>query len=302
MSPSPRHRGRFAPSPTGRLHFGSLITALGSCLDARSAGGEWLVRIEDVDCTREVPGAADGQLRALEAFGFAWDGEVARQSARTARYDSMLRELIGEGHAYVCACSRRQIAAAARHGAEGWIYPGTCRGRALEDGPHRAVRLRTDDAPVTFVDRVYGEISCCVESELGDFVLRRADGLHAYQLAVVVDDADQQVTHVVRGADLLRSTPRQILLQRLLGLPTPDYAHLPLALGPTGCKLSKQDLAHPVEPANPLPALLDAWRFLGQRWATAAPASVAEFWQEAERCWDLGRVPALPPPAPSVAP
>jgi glutamyl-Q tRNA(Asp) synthetase len=296
MSAERRYRGRFAPSPTGRLHFGSLVAALASCLDARAHGGEWLLRIEDVDRTREARGAADDQLRTLDALGFAWDGDVVRQSRRTALYDAALEELSADGHSYVCRCSRRQIAAAARQGVEGWIYPGTCRDLALDDAPHRSLRLRTDDAPIVFCDRVYGEVGCRVASELGDFVIRRADGLHAYQLAVVVDDADQGVTHVVRGADLLRSTPRQILLQRLLGLPTPAYAHVPVVLGPDGRKLSKQDLAHPVDSAHPLRALRDAWAFLGQRWDADAPATVAEFWRQAPRRWDTSRIPALPPP------
>ncbi len=294
MTTVPSYRGRFAPSPTGRLHFGSLVAALASCLDARAQGGAWLVRVEDVDRTREVAGAADAQLATLEAFGFAWDGEVQRQSPRTQRYDEVLHALLAAGHAYVCACSRRQIAAIARHGVEGWIYPGTCRAIGLADAPHRAVRLRTDDVPVAFVDRVYGEIGCRVASTLGDFVIRRADGLYAYQLAVVVDDADQGVTHVVRGADLLHSTPWQIVLQRRLGLPTPIYAHVPVVLGPDGRKLSKQDLAHPVDPADPLPALLDAWTFLGQRWESVAPGTVGEFWEESTRRWDLAGVPARP--------
>jgi glutamyl-Q tRNA(Asp) synthetase len=296
MPRPPRYRGRFAPSPTGPLHFGSLVAALASCLDARSHGGEWQVRIEDVDRTREVPGAADAQLATLEALGFAWDGNVVRQSARPERYDAALQALARAGRTYVCACSRRQIAAAGRPGADGWIYPGTCRERGLEDGPHRAVRLRTDDAPVVFVDRVYGDIRCDVERELGDFVVRRADGQHAYQLAVVVDDADQGVTHVVRGADLLLSTPRQILLQRLLGLPSPAYAHVPVALGPDGRKLSKQDAAHPIEHARPLAALLAAWDFLGQCWESGAPGTVTAFWEEAVRGWRLERVTPRPPP------
>jgi glutamyl-Q tRNA(Asp) synthetase len=291
MSSVPRYRGRFAPSPTGPLHFGSLVAALASCLDARTQGGAWLVRVEDVDRTREVAGAADVQLATLEAFGFAWDGEVLRQSTRTRRYEEALYALLAAGHAYFCRCSRRQIASVARHGVEGWIYPGTCRGLGLADAPHRAVRLRTDDVPVGFVDRVHGAIECRVESELGDCVIRRADGLHAYQLAVVVDDADQGVTHVVRGADLLHSTPWQIVLQRRLGLPSPGYAHVPVVLGPDGRKLSKQDSAHPVDRAKPLPVLLEAWDFLGQRWLSGRPGTVGEFWEEAPRCWDLARVP-----------
>lgn len=285
------YRGRFAPSPTGCLHFGSLVAAVASYADALAHGGLWLVRMEDVDRTREVAGAADDILRTLEAFGFEWAGEVVYQSRRTARYEEALAQLRAAGAAYPCACSRSAIAAAGRIGPEGPVYPGTCR-RGLPVGARgRSIRVVTTDSPVAFDDAVCGPISQRMESEVGDFVVRRADGCFAYQLAVVVDDAEQEVTDVVRGADLLRSTPRQIHLQRLLGLPTPRYAHVPLVLGPDGRKLSKQDRAHPVERAAPLPALRAAWSFLGQSDIGEA-ATPAELWRLAARTWNLSKVPA----------
>lgn len=301
------YRGRFAPSPTGPLHFGSLVAAVGSYAEARSRTGQWLVRMEDLDRPREVPGAADAILHTLEAFGFSWDGPVLHQSRRTAAYAAALARLSELDLTYPCGCSRRQMAAtAAAVGPEGPIYPGTCRRRpAARDippasaasspvpviTPPEAIRLRVETPPLSFHDRVQGWIVQDLMTEVGDFVLRRADGLHAYQLAVVVDDAFQGITDVVRGADLTRSTPRQMLLQRLLGLPTPGYAHLPLALDGLGRKLSKSDAAIPVDPRDPLPALLQAWAFLGQPPLRARLATPAEFWARALDRWDLARVP-----------
>lgn len=296
MNATPRYRGRFAPSPTGPLHFGSLVAALASFVDARAHEGQWLVRIEDVDRTRAVAGAADDILRTLEAFGFAWDGDVAYQSRRTALYEDALDALRRSGTAYDCACSRRDVARAGHVGAEGPVYRGTCRSGLPKGARPRAVRVRTDDLPTRVVDAVYGEHSQRLESALGDFVVRRADGFFAYQLVVVVDDADQGITRVVRGADLLSSTPRQVHLQRLLGLPTPAYAHVPVVLDDHGRKLSKRDRAHPVDPSDPLRALRAAWRFLGQADEVTRAASPAEFWDLAIARWDLGRVPAIPPP------
>lgn len=204
------YRGRFAPSPTGPLHFGSLIAALGSCLDARQQGGTWLLRMEDVDTSRNVPGAADDILRTLAAFGFEWDGPVLYQSQRLAAYGAALEQLKQAGLAYGCACSRKEIADSATHAAidGGLAYPGTCR-KGLPDGrAARAWRLRVDNGEVAFIDRLQGRVVQHLEDDVGDFVLRRADGLFAYQLAVVVDDAWQGITDVVRGADLLASTPR----------------------------------------------------------------------------------------------
>jgi glutamyl-Q tRNA(Asp) synthetase len=256
MDPPPRYRGRFAPSPTGPLHFGSLLAAFGSWLLARQAGGEWRVRIEDLDPPREIAGAAAGQLRTLSAFGLEADGPVLYQSRRHDAYASALERLIASGHAFECHCSRADLAGT------GGIH------RACAPGARRAdpaIRLRVPDPScVAFDDLVQGPQQQDVAREVGNFVLRRADGLWAYQLAVVVDDAAQGITDVVRGADLLDSTPRQILLQRLLQLPTPRHAHLPLILGADGKKLSKSADALPVDDDDPLPALRAAWCALGQ--------------------------------------
>lgn len=254
--PTGGHRGRFAPSPTGPLHFGSLVAALGSWLMARHAGGEWWVRIEDLDPPREIPGAADAQLRTLAGFGLISDAPVVRQSARHALYREALDRLLAAGLAFECRCSRSDLAAT------GGIHRA-CRPQATRT--QAAVRLRVaDGGPVGFDDAVHGRIVQHVAAEVGDVVLLRGDGYWAYQLAVVVDDAAQGITHVVRGADLLDSTPRQILLQRALGLPTPAHAHLPLVVDDSGHKLSKSMAALPVDGDDPLPALRLAWRALGQ--------------------------------------
>jgi glutamyl-Q tRNA(Asp) synthetase len=250
------YRGRFAPSPTGPLHFGSLLAAFGSWLMARHAGGEWWVRIEDLDPPREVPGAADAQLRTLAGFGLVSDGPVVRQSQRHALYRDALDRLLAAGFAFPCRCSRSDLAAV-----EG--IHRACRADITRTGA--ATRLRVPDGSViVFDDALQGRVEQNVSSEIGDFVLLRADGFWAYQLAVVVDDAAQGISHIVRGADLLDSTPRQILLQRALGLPTPLYAHLPLAVDAQGRKLSKSLAALPVDGSDPLPALRLAWRALGQ--------------------------------------
>jgi glutamyl-Q tRNA(Asp) synthetase len=283
------YRGRFAPSPTGPLHFGSLVAAVASWLDARSAGGEWLVRIEDVDRPRTVPGAASAILRALEALGLGWDGEVAYQSTRGALYEAALERLRAAGHVYRCRCSRREIADSAIHGIEGAIYPGTCRHRAVPAAEPAAERAVAPEEPIAFEDRVQGPVTQKVARDIGDFVLKRRDGLHAYQLAVVVDDAEQGITHVVRGADLLWSTPRQIALQRWLGYPTPRYLHVPVAADRAGEKLSKQTQAPPVDAAHALDALRAALRFLGQR--EARGANPRELLEHAQAAWDPARIP-----------
>ena len=255
--------GRFAPSPSGPLHFGSLVAALGSFLTARSEGGRWLLRIEDIDTPRVVPGAADTILHTLEAFGLCWDGPVVYQSRRLPHYEEALRRLLAAGLAYPCSCSRQEMARTAAKPLGALLYPGTCR-----HGPHRpgqptAIRLHTDARIIRFHDLIQGPYSQCLETAVGDFVIRRVDGLFAYQLAVVVDDAAQGITQIVRGSDLLDSTPRQIYLQHLLGLPTPDYRHLPVAVDRFGYKLSKQTQAEPVNGRQPAPTLLAALRFLG---------------------------------------
>ena len=287
------YRGRFAPSPTGPLHFGSLVAALGSWLMARDAGGAWWVRIEDLDPPREVPGAAEDQLRTLAGFGLVSDAPVVRQSERHDHYRTALDRLLADGLAFGCVCSRSALAAG------GGVH------RACVPGPARAetaVRLRVPDGSVVaFDDALCGRFAQDVSTDVGDFVLLRADGCWAYQLAVVVDDAEQGITDVVRGADLLDSTPRQILLQRALGLPTPRYAHLPLIVDADGRKLSKSLAAVPVDGDDPLPALRLAWRALGQRRGPFdAPGAVARGLAMATAAFDPGLIPRKPVPLAAV--
>ena len=279
-----RYRGRFAPSPTGPLHFGSLVAALGSYLEARTRGGEWLVRMEDLDPPRVVPGAADDILRSLEACGLEWDGPVVRQSERSDAYHGALHRLRDKVPVYPCACSRREIADSAVTGAEGPVYPGTCRDGLAEGKRARALRIVTRGASIAFDDALQGRIAHDLEKETGDFVLLRADDVYAYQLAVVVDDVEQGVTDVVRGADLLDSTPRQIYLQRLLGHSTPRYLHVPAVVNAAGEKLSKQTGAAPVDASRRGRELERALAFLGQPAAADLAAAV--------RNWDASLIPA----------
>jgi len=292
----PHYRGRFAPSPTGPLHFGSLVAAVGSYLDARAQGGEWLVRIEDVDEPRSVPGAADGILRTLEAFDFAWDGEVVVQSRRLDLYHAALSRLQLDGYVYPCACSRSEIAATSMRASVdgGLLYPGTCRSGLGEGKAARAWRLRVPDREFHFVDRVQGESRQNLEREVGDFVLLRADGQYTYQLAVIVDDALQGVNAVVRGVDLLDSTARQMWLQHCLGLPTPTYAHLPVVVNAVGEKLSKQTRAAAVDPAQASLQLTAALRFLGHPPPSELQgAPLADLWRWSIGAWSITRVPAV---------
>ena len=268
-----------------------MVAAVASYVDARHHGGTWLVRIEDVDQTRVVPGAEQQILNTLLAFGMQWDERVVRQSERTALYDEALDSLIERGAVYRCNCSRKLIAAMARVGNEGPIYPGTCLRVPVPPGVAAAWRLRVTDAPVAIADRVLDSIVQNPAKEIGDFVVRRIDGFTAYQLAVVVDDQAQGVTDVVRGADLLWSTPRQVFLQHLLGFHTPRYAHMPVVYGDNGHKLSKRDHAHPLDDAHPLPALRAAWRWLGQIDAPDDITSPRAFWQWAVPRWNIGQVP-----------
>jgi len=280
------YRGRFAPSPTGPLHFGSLVAALASYLDARAQGGDWLLRIDDLDRGRCVPGMDTQIVRTLESFGFEWDGEITFQSEHTEAYRSALATLQRQGRIYYCRCSRKQIAVAATQaGLEGPIYPGTCRTLGLSDGKGLAARIRTDESEIRFEDRLFGEQNQNLARDIGDFVVRRADGYFAYQLAVVVDDYSTGINQVVRGADLLPSTPRQLWLGQLLGFPHPRYLHIPLVFGPDGKKLSKTDQAHPVNTDDPLPALLDAWRFLCQPSPQPDSLSFQDFWPWAKAHW-----------------
>jgi len=275
--------GRFAPSPSGPLHFGSLVAAAASWLDARAARGRWLLRIEDLDAPRTQAGAADDILRTLERFGFTWDGPVLYQSLRSARYEAALQKL--QASTYWCGCTRREIADSAlglaADGAQ--IYPRTCRSGLPAGKAARGLRLEVGRYTVSFRDRVHGSRQQDLAREVGDFVLYRADGQVAYQLAVVVDDAEQGVTDVVRGADLFDSTGRQIHLQRLLGYPQPRYLHVPVAVNANGEKLSKQTGARALDPSRRDELLPRVLAFLGQRATADLDEAVAD--------WDPGRIP-----------
>ena len=284
MSTEPAaYRGRFAPSPTGRLHFGSLLAAVGSWLHARSHGGTWLVRIEDIDPPREVAGASSAIVEALSAFGMTSDEPVLFQHTRHDAYAAALQRLVDAGLAFPCACTRAEVRDRGVH-----------RGRCAAPCASRpsSWRFAVPDREITFVDALQGTFRQNLREEVGDFVLRRADGLWAYQIAVVVDDAAQGISHVVRGADLLDSTPRQMLLQDALGFPRPAYAHLPLLLDAEGNKLAKQTGAAPLDTADPLPALRHALAVLGMDDAATRPASTPErLLESAIDAFDLSRVP-----------
>jgi glutamyl-Q tRNA(Asp) synthetase len=297
-----QYRGRFAPSPTGSLHFGSLVAAIGSYLDAKHHHGTWLVRMEDLDTPRCVPGAAEDILRTLEVFGLHSDEPVLHQSQRAAAYEEALHQLQACSAVYPCCCTRKEIADSALPGIEGLVYPGTCRNSIPSGREGRAWRVRTDrpPSPLEFDDALQGRITQNLEREIGDFVVKRADDLFAYQLAVVVDDASQGITHIVRGADLLASTARQIYLQRLLGLNTPAYMHLPVVVNTAGEKLSKQTLAAPVDTAQPVATLLRVLDFLRQQPPAAlADGDVGGVLAWAIEHWDaakLRRIQTLPAP------
>jgi len=284
--------GRFAPSPTGPLHFGSLVAAVASYCDARSRDGQWLLRIEDVDQTRYVAGASEEIIHTLQRYGFVWDGDIIYQSQRSEYYQTALAQLHQRGLAYPCTCSRKEIAdSSTLLGIEGAIYPGTCLQHPTKPGAAAAWRIKTDTQTITFADQIQGQQHHQMASDIGDFVVKRADDLFSYQLAVVVDDALQGVTHVVRGADLLNSTTRQIYLQQLLGYPTPVYAHIPLVFNADGQKLSKQTLATALPDDNVVPTLIAALTFLQQTLpAHAQSLSVAELWQWAVAHWQLPKI------------
>lgn len=283
----PEYVGRFAPSPTGRLHFGSLVAAVASFAQARALGGRWLVRMEDLDPPRERAGAAQAIISDLAAFGMVSDLPVLFQSTRADAYAEALSQLDAQGLIFACGCSRKQLAGHA-------IYPGTCSKGLPPGASSRTLRVRCS-GEISFHDKVQGPVMEQLERDAGAFVVRRADGLTAYQLAVVVDDGWQGVTEVVRGSDLLDSTGRQIFLQRALGLPTPEYAHLPIAINDRGNKLSKQTGAPELDPQNPLPLLVRAWQFLGQSLPPLKHTRrVPDFWGWAVENWQLSRVPGQP--------
>ena len=293
-SATKRYRGRFAPSPTGPLHFGSLVTALGSYLQARSQQGEWLVRMEDIDPPREQPGAADRILLALEAYHLHWDGSVLYQSSRHEAYEAALAQLAEDHHTFPCGCSRKAIAnrLAATTIDSGFIYPGTCRNGLPPGTVPRATRVRVPNYRDSFIDTLQGRVETDLENDIGDFVVQRADGLYAYHLAVVVDDAEQGITDIVRGTDLLSSTPPQRYLQDCLSFPHPQYSHLPIAVNSQGQKLSKQTFATAIDTQNPEPTLTKALTFLGHPPAAeleGADPGLLMTW--AIEHWDITKVP-----------
>lgn len=286
--PDSRYTGRFAPTPSGYLHFGSLVAAVASYLDARAAGGRWLVRMEDLDPPREMPGAQAAILQTLERYGFEWDGPVERQSERSEAYAAVVEQWLRSGLAYACTCSRKQLEGS------GGIYPGTCRNAGHDWHGEVAIRIRVPELEYAFVDRIQGEFRQHLGREVGDFVIRRRDGLYAYQLAVVLDDAWQGVTDIVRGADLLDNTPRQLYLQELLGVAHPRYLHVPLIVQPDGHKLGKSYRSPPLAAEQAAPLLLRALKALGQaapaELAGATPAEVLA-WGVAH--WDAARIPRV---------
>jgi glutamyl-Q tRNA(Asp) synthetase len=291
MSNNRPYRGRFAPSPTGPLHFGSLVCAVASYLQAKSQGGEWLVRMEDIDPPREPEGAADDILRTLEAYGLCWDEQVVWQSTRRDAYEEALLRLDQQKLTYPCTCSRKQIREAANRTHKN-IYPETCRSQVFTRSPH-AIRVQTEFQDIQVNDVIQGIYSQNIREHVGDFVVKRVGGYYAYQLAVVIDDAEQNITEIVRGSDLLDNTPRQIYLQQLLDYPQPQYIHIPIATK-NGDKMSKQTKAPPVKSRNPVETSVQALMFLGQRipdqWQWA---SIEELWQWAESHWDLSAVPKV---------
>ncbi|PHV13313.1 tRNA glutamyl-Q(34) synthetase GluQRS [Chitinimonas sp. BJB300] len=290
---SPPYRGRFAPSPTGLLHEGSLLTAVASYLEARRRGGQWLLRMEDIDPPREMPGAADNIVRTLADFGFEWDGPILYQSTRLDVYKEVLNSLIARKIAYPCGCTRKEIADSSARGIDGPIYPGTCRNGLPPGRQTRAWRLRLEEtALMDFNDAIQGAQQQSLIDQVGDFVLLRADGYFAYQLAVIVDDAEQGITDIVRGADLLDSTPRQLYLQRILGISRPNYAHLPILVNAAGEKLSKQTRAAALLVSRASSFLWQTLERLGQRPDPALKmASLEEIWAWSRSNWQLELVP-----------
>lgn len=285
--------GRFAPSPTGPLHFGSLVAAVASYLEAKTHSGKWLLRMEDLDRPREIKGAADAILHSLDQFGFEWDNEVSYQNQRNALYEKYFNILKNKGLIYACTCTRKEISDSSNQfGIDGMIYPQTCLHHPLKPYAPSAWRIKTNAVEIQFDDIIQGNIKQMLSHDVGDFILKRADGLFAYQLAVVVDDAEQGITDIVRGADLLDSTPRQIYIQQQLGFTTPNYAHVPVANNASGEKLSKQTLAAPIIKSHANHLIFDALTFLGQRPNLELKhTSLIELWQWANAHWDIKKIP-----------
>ena len=292
------YKGRFAPSPTGPVHFGTLIAAVGSYLQAKKNHGEWIIRMEDVDITRKVEGSDTDILHTLETFGFEWHGEVIYQSQQTEHYEHALEQLISQSLVFPCSCSRKQLATSDTDQVDSQIYPGICRNRQLpetrtDETREHALRILAEDITIKFDDAVMGEQSQNIKQQCGDFIIKRRDGLFAYQLAVVVDDALQNVTEIVRGSDLLDSTERQIYLQQLLGYPTPAYCHLPLAVDAGGNKISKSEGAAKVDIKNREKLICSVLEFLGQDPpADLSGCNLNDIWKWGADNWNIGQVPA----------
>ncbi len=281
------YKGRFAPSPTGAVHFGTLLAAVGSYLQAKKNDGEWIIRMEDVDLTRKVSGADTDILHTLEAFGFEWQGEILYQSAQNEYYENASQQLIEQSRVFPCLCTRKQLAESGND-----IYPGNCRQRQLPEKSDHALRVIADDTNITFNDAIMGKRSQHMAKQCGDFIIKRRDGLFAYQLAVVVDDAMQGISEVVRGADLIDSTPRQIYLQQLLAYTTPTYCHLPLAVDSHGNKISKSEGAAKVDVKNKEKQLCEVLSFLGQQPpADLSDCSINDIWHWTINNWNLDAVP-----------
>ena len=285
--------GRFAPTPSGPLHFGSLVSALASYCQAKSQQGQWLIRIEDVDTPRVVDGSALQILNHLETFGFEWDGEIIYQSDQFERYEAATQRFLDQGNAFYCQCSRRSLRQAkAKSGPLGLIYPGTCRTKELDKQNH-SIRINTESAGVIhYIDRLLGQVEIDIPEQIGDFVIRRADSIYAYHLAVVMDDELQGINQVVRGADLLEATCVHLYLQQLLGFKPPEYLHVPLVRNDKGDKLSKQTGATALDTSQAATLLVDALRVLGQPIEPELDrATTREVIEQAVKSWDYRRIP-----------
>lgn len=292
MPNSNTYRGRFAPSPTGPLHFGSLVAAVGSYLQAKHQHGEWLVRIDDIDPPREIDGAADNILKTLEDFGFEWDENVLYQSSRQHYYQDIVDELVKQELAYPCSCSRTSILKKTGQVNGETIYPGFCRNGPLENSSDYTVRIRCNSEPICFNDAIQGKQNFNLEKNHGDFVIQRRDHYFAYHLATGIDDSEQKITEVVRGADLLNCTPNQLHIQHSLNLSSPQYSHLPVAVNHTGQKLSKQNHAKAINPNESVELLYKTLKFLGQMPSIELMnVSQKEIWGWAIKHWQLDLVP-----------
>jgi glutamyl-Q tRNA(Asp) synthetase len=291
-----KYRGRFAPSPTGPLHFGSLIAAMGSYLQAKHQQGEWLLRIDDIDPPREQKGAKEAILRTLEDFGFEWDSAVFYQSSKLQHYQEAVNDLIKQQRAYACSCSKKSLIKQTGQTEGEIVYPGFCRDKSLEKSPEHSIRLRCNSDLIHFNDAIQGKQAVNLEKLKGDFVIQRRDQHFSYQLATGIDDAEQKITEVVRGADLLNCTPCQLHVQHMLNLPSPQYCHLPIAMNDAGQKLSKQHHATPLTTKDSVLLLYKALKFLGQK----PPIDVMnsnqeELWLWAKTHWRLDLVAKINP-------